>query len=331
MRRLPILCLIAGLLLAGWLIFNVSRRAIFDALGAAGWSGLLVISAFHLMATALMGIAWWRLQRTSACWLYIWGRLLRDAGSELLPLSQVGGYVLGARAPILCGLQRARVAASVIVDITIEFCSQLAFIALGLGFAMRLSLAPSLAAATLIALVFATAMAIAFVAVQIRHHDLLTYATTRLSKGRLAALSRGAFAVQSEIRRIYRARREVWQSFALHLAAWIATGAETWLALRLMGISPGVVVVLVIESFLSAARSLSFFVPGAIGVQDGAYLVLGTALGVPPEAALALSMLRRERDLVLGVPALLSWQIVEGRRWASLRADVKLRRNAQRC
>ena len=31
-------------------------------------------------------------------WVAMWGRLVRDSGSEALPLSQVGGYVLGARA-----------------------------------------------------------------------------------------------------------------------------------------------------------------------------------------------------------------------------------------
>jgi hypothetical protein len=56
-------------------------------------------------------------------------------------------------------------------------------------------------------------------------------------------------------------------------------------------------------------------VPGAIGVQEGGYVVLGPLFGIAPETMLALSLLKRARDLALGVPALLLWQGLEARRW----------------
>jgi len=34
--------------------------------------------------------------------------------------------------------------------------------------------------------------------------------------------------------------------------------------------------------------------------------------GLPPEMALALSLLKRGRDLAIGIPALLAWQALEG-------------------
>ena len=52
---------------------------------------------------------------------------LGDRSSELLPLSQVGGYVLGARALTLTGVAGTVAAASTIVDVTLEFVSQLAY------------------------------------------------------------------------------------------------------------------------------------------------------------------------------------------------------------
>jgi hypothetical protein len=57
-----------------------------------------------------------------------------------------------------------------------------------------------------------------------------------------------------------------------------------------------------------------FFVPWSAGVQEGGYLLLASAFAVAPEAALALSLIKRARDLVLGVPALIGWQVIEGRR-----------------
>jgi hypothetical protein len=40
--------------------------------------------------------------------------------------------------------------------------------------------------------------------------------------------------------------------------------------------------------------------------------VLCAIFGVPPEAALALSLVKRLPDLVLGVPGLVAWQAMEG-------------------
>ena len=40
----------------------------------------------------------------------------------------------------------------------------------------------------------------------------------------------------------------------------------------------------------------------------------GPLFGLPVEAALALSLLKRARDIAVGVPMLLSWQLAESRR-----------------
>jgi uncharacterized membrane protein YbhN (UPF0104 family) len=65
---------------------------------------------------------------------------------------------------------------------------------------------------------------------------------------------------------------------------------------------------------MCAVRSVAFAVPGALGVQEGAYVVIGLLFGLSPQDALALSLLKRARDLVIGAPALVIWQVMEGRR-----------------
>src|SRR5207237_1276401 len=56
--------------------------------------------------------------------------------------------------------------------------------------------------------------------------------------------------------------------------------------------------------------------PNAVGVQEGAYSLLGASFGLTPEMALALSLLKRARDLTIGLPSLVAWQILEsGRLW----------------
>ena len=46
-------------------------------------------------------------------------------------------------------------------------------------------------------------------------------------------------------------------------------------------------------------------------MQEAAYVGLAAAFGVPPQAALSVSLLRRARDMALGLPILLAWQATE--------------------
>ena len=61
---------------------------------------------------------------------------------------------------------------------------------------------------------------------------------------------------------------------------------------------------------------VAFAVPNAVGVQEGAYILLGAGFGLTPETALALSLLKRGRDFAIGLPVLGAYQLVEsGRLW----------------
>ena len=82
---------------------------------------------------------------------------------------------------------------------------------------------------------------------------------------------------------------------------------------------------LAIESLLYAIRTAAFVVPQAVGVQEGAYLLLGAAFGLTPEMALALSLLKRARDLVIGLPAIGIWQTIESSRLWRRRAIATVR------
>jgi hypothetical protein len=96
--------------------------------------------------------------------------------------------------------------------------------------------------------------------------------------------------------------------------------------LRFAGASLGFATVLVIESLLYAARSVAFAVPNAVGVQEGAYILLGASFGLTPETALALSLLKRARDLTIGLPALAVWQFLEsGRLWHRIARSGRIR------
>src|SRR5262249_12279779 len=105
MKALTILGAIVGLLvgtaLVGYFGFGEVARALF----AVQWTGFLAIIAYHLAGIFLLGFSWSVLVPGAApLRAFVWGRLIRDSGSEVLPLSQIGGFVMGARAATLLGL-----------------------------------------------------------------------------------------------------------------------------------------------------------------------------------------------------------------------------------
>ena len=319
MRLFALLAFMAGLGVVTLMVAHYGFADVGAALSDVGWLGFLTIVMVHLGVGALCGIAWWVLlpgaERVPP-WMLIWARLVRDGGSEVLPLSQVGGYFLGARSATVAGLAGVMAAASSIVDATMELLGQITYTAVGLG--ILLALHPEASVGVLVAacLAGATGITIAVILMQRWGFSIIERFARRILRQWAVSAAVGAATIQAAIRAVYHRRRGLVVSFLLHLAAWVAAAVEAWLALRFMGAPLGFGAVLVVESLLYAIRSVAFAVPNALGVQEGAYILLGGMFGIGPEMALALSILKRARDLALGMPALLSWQAAEsGRAW----------------
>jgi putative membrane protein len=325
-KLFSVLAGVVGLSLIAALVFHFGPQAVTRPLIAVGWTGFAAVCSIHLALMAVMGIAWGVLMPGTSLWVPVWGRLVRDSGSELLPLSQIGGYVLGARAVTLAGVDGTTAAASTIADVTLELFGQLAYTALGLSSLMYVKPDASIATPVGLGLAAAALLAAAFLIVQRRGFDLLDRFARVLGRGWADKTATGAAALHSALTAIYRRQGRVFASFLLHLACWIASTIEVWVALRFAGASLGFATVLVIESLLYAARSIAFAVPNAVGVQEGAYILLGANFGLTPETALALSLLKRARDLTIGVPALVAWQLLEsGRLWRRIANHGRIR------
>jgi hypothetical protein len=72
-------------------------------------------------------------------------------------------------------------------------------------------------------------------------------------------------------------------------------------------------------------RAAMFPIPGASGVKEGGYVIDGSLLGIPGDAAYALSLIARARELALGIPGLISWQLIEARRLWRVRLAAMVR------
>ncbi len=319
MKLAAILAAIAGVILGICVVGYYGFGAVVDALLTIGWGGFVIICLYHLVLYGLLGLCWWVIvppPRSAKPWVFTVSRAVRDSGSEVLPLSQIGGFVMGARAATLLGVAGPAAVATTVVDVTMEMLAQLVYIALGLGLLVYARPGTDLAYGVGAGLAVTLAVAIAFIVAQRRALGLFEGFAKRIAHQSLPAATARMKSVQDAIHACYERPSGLAQGSALHVAGWIANGIEAWIALSLMGVPIGLAAVLTIESLLYAARSAAFFVPNALGVQEGVYVMLGALFGLPPETMLALSLLKRARDIVIGVPVLLFWQALEsGRLW----------------
>jgi uncharacterized membrane protein YbhN (UPF0104 family) len=109
------------------------------------------------------------------------------------------------------------------------------------------------------------------------------------------------------------------------IASLLIASGEIWLALHALGLPTSLLHAVILQSTIATIRAAAFPVPGAIGVQEGGYMLVGGMLGIPGEAAFALSLLARVREVVLGVPGLIVLQLLEGRRLLGQRAATDAR------
>ena len=383
----------AGAVLFILLVSAGGTGPIWHSARLAGAAGFTAVTSLHLALMGLMGAAWWLLEGTSpGRWPHFaWGRAIRDSAAEALPLSQLGGYVIGARAMVLAGVPGVFAAASTVVDVTVELVAQLGYTALGLALLDRLRPGSGLAGPVLAGVAAMAVLVVAFIAAQAHGVGAAERCGARLARMLLGrGLDRAggdAGQVQASIRALHAGPAILLAACAVHGAAWLLNGVETWLTLRLMGVALSVPEALVIDSLLCGAGSAeeaeqsdwlarclegkagrrvamfshqplfvddpdegntgywgipprprgalrdllvrhgvaligAFVVPSAIGVQEGGLVLLCGLFDVGADTALALSLIKRARDLLIGVPVLLAWQGLEGRHaWGAARAS----------
>ncbi|HMJ49565.1 MAG TPA: lysylphosphatidylglycerol synthase domain-containing protein [Burkholderiales bacterium] len=306
---------LVGFALAIYLVGREGFEAVFQALNVAGWTGLGAITLFHALPTVLCGIAWWLLLRhhTSEGWaVFSWVRWLRDGVDGVLPIVPVSGEMVGVRILALRGLRLA--GASVIVDMTAELLGQTVFAVI--GFVLLFAIHPDSPYLLWVALGI-VAMGVEFVGFLIAQRKGLFRFVERLWRRRKKdPQDIDDRTLHDHIITLYNDPWDFLGCICIHLLAWIVGAFEAWLGLWFMGQPLDIGRVLAIESLIYALRSVTFFVPLGAGVQEGGYVLIGGLFGLGPDLALAISLLKRARDLIIGLPAILVWHHIERRNMA---------------
>jgi putative membrane protein len=317
LKKLSIVLALAGLLLATVLIGWFGFGRVIAGVRRVGWQDFAVIVGWQLVLFVVLGLAWDAIvpaREARRPWVFVWGRMVRDASANCLPFSQVGGFVFGARAATLHGVSWSLATASTVVDVTAEFLAQLAFTAIGLGILLARAPHSSLAVPLEVGLGLAVIAGVALIWLQHGAAPLFARLGRRIAGRWFEDAQDRVQVLQAELSLIYGHTLRLAFGFMGHLLGWIGTGVAGWIAYRALDVPIDFDDALAIEALLSAAAAVAFLVPVNAGVQEAGYAGLGAIFGVPPELSLGVSLIRRARDVAVGVPILLAWQFFEMRR-----------------
>jgi putative membrane protein len=286
---------------------------VVKVLGKAGW-GLLLVTLFHLPPLWADAMGWRTLtpgcQRPSRRFM-LQARWIGESVNDLLPVFQMGGNIIKAWLLVGRGVQVGRAGASVVIDITLIVLTQILFTLFGLCLATSIlgskgAIPVVIAGAGIIAILLS-----GFYAAQRRGFFSFVVAISRrlIGSPEWASVSKGAAMIDSDLLRLYRERRTVFTAGCWHIAAWFLGVFEVWFALDILGHPVDIGTAFLFESLGQAIRTGAFAVPGGLGIQEGGYVLVGSVLGIDPTVALALSLARRVRELLLGIPGLVVWQM----------------------
>lgn len=316
MFRLAALFGLLGLAAATGVIVWSGAAPILEALRVAGW-GIVWTSLYHLLPLFACVIGWralmpGRKRPSLGFMLYIlW---LRGAVNNLMPVARIGGEGVSVRVMMKHGIRKSTAIASTVVELTLSIAAVFLFVLSGI-FLLSLRIADNDLGWKLAAgLLASTPLIAALAAVQrIGFFGILDRIFTLALRDRWKKFAGDAGQLDRAVHLVYRRRQKVLICCFWQIVSWSSCAGEVWLGLTFLGHPLDLVDCLIIEALIQGASTAAFAVPGALGVQEAGFLFFGHLLGLTPEIAVSLAVIRRCRDLILYLPGLIVWQAQEGR------------------
>ncbi|MDE2335031.1 MAG: flippase-like domain-containing protein [Rhodospirillales bacterium] len=278
------------------LVAWVGVRPISAAVWHAAWA-IPVAVAVHAVQLAMSGRAWRLLLGKAApgqprMALLRW---LREAINSMLPVAQIGGGIATVRMLAQTGMTLTHATAATTLDVMIEAAAMTP---------------PVLVALALLGAGQPMALIGGFAAVLLGLGGF--FVAQRMGLFRLAERF-GLPGLHDALLELHANPGPLLGAGLWHLFAWLLGTAETWVALLAMGADASLRSAFILETLGMVARAAGFAVPGALGVQEAGFVVVGQLVGIPADAAIAVSMIKRVRELLVGLPGLIVWQAHEGR------------------
>ncbi len=323
-KVLSLLGLSLGLGVVIWLVSVASLAAVMQTFFRIGWGALAVIVVRSVMIMT-NGAAWARLLKhlTSVpTRVFLLARWIREAVDVLLPVAYVGGGLIGARILTLWRMPGRMGVASAVVDLFLQLIAQALFAAFGATLLMRLIGARNVLPDAILGIAAAIIALGGFYIVQRHSGARLIDRLFALLSWRVTSRAQPAqLSFQRSMDAIWDGRRfDILIALLVHVLAWTLGTLEVWFALYFMEWPVTLEQAVILESLGASISIAGFFIPGSLGVQEAGYVLIGHVLGLPVQLSLSLSLVKRIPDLMLGLPGLLTWHMLETRHLLLLKA-----------
>jgi putative membrane protein len=320
MIRLAALFGLLGLAAATAIIIYSGYAQILQALDQAG-IGIIWTTLYHIVPMICCIIGWRALMpgktRPSLPFFFyiLW---LRTSVNNLMPVARIGGEIVAIRVMTKHGVRQTSAVASTVVELTTSVIAVFLFATIGIGMFIA-HVGTGVMWQLIAALLFILPIIVALTLAQrAGFFGILDKIFSFMFRERWGKFAGSAARLDRAVHAMYRRRKRVIFCAVWQLIAWVSGSGEIWLALYFLGHPLTIAESVMIEALIQAASSVAFAVPGALGVQEAGFLLFGRMLGLTPDIALALAVIRRCRDLLLFVPGLIAWQMQEGR-WLLIR------------
>jgi len=308
---------LCGLAAAIWLVLREHPADVLRLMGGAG-AGLVLAALAH--AAPMLANAWdWRslIRRGERPPFASMAKLvwIRESVNGLLPVARIGGEVVSFRLLGRLGVRPETAVASLVADMQLTLISQVLFALAGAGLLLHDARSGTLRIVGQLALAVAAAVPLLLLFALVQHarpFERIARLLNHVTGGKVYGLVGRSARIDQSVKLIWRQTGVVLR----YLFVWqplqcVGTAFEIWLALYFLGHRVSVVDAFVLEALIQLISSIAFLVPAGLGVQEGGFVLIGGLIGLDPATSLALAGARRVRDLLIYLPGLLMWQIVE--------------------
>ena len=290
------------------ILIDVDFSLVSDRFLALGWLGFSLILGIYLLAFWIDAVSWLlAIDTAPISWRWTWrafaARMAGEAYNALIPAAGIGGEPI--KAEIIkrrFGISLKVGGASLVIAKTVNMIALVAFLFFGFVMIQGMEALPNTfkTAAGLGLAVLISGTAALFL---LQRYKLISRLAHRYTSSRGRDWIHRSLNNFEEIDQIfvnfYRHRGHLfkWALF-LAFANWLLGAAEIYLVMMFLGHPVDWTVAWIIEAATQMMRTAAFFIPAAIGVQEGTFLFICGVFTGNPTLGIAAALIRRAREIV---------------------------------
>ena len=287
---------------------DVDLTWLFTQLKYFGWLSFSIVLGIYLLAFWLDAVSWaLAIENIPISWVWTWrtfaARIAGEAYNALIPAAGMGGeptkaYILKRR----FGIDLKASGASLVIAKTVNMIALIAFLIGGFLLIQTMNTLPEnlKTMAGLGLTLFVVGTSALFLFQKFRWTSRLAH---HLAKKSDRLWVHRALTNLDQVDRIfvkfYQDRSARFGcAMALAFANWILGMIEIYVVMLFLGHPVDWSVAWVIEAATQMVRTAAFFIPAAIGVQEGTFLIICGLLTGSPDIGVAAALIRRAREII---------------------------------